>query len=375
MPWDSYRTTGLILVSLTLLSCDKPPPAEPVDNVRPVKTYLIGATDSRGMRSFPARIDAGRKAELSFRVPGKVTELSVKEGDDVEKGQQVAVLDSTDYQIAYNDRKASYDNAKKNFSRARELVDKGNISKMDYDRLEAEFKSAGAALESAQQDLNYTKLSAPFKGVIAKRHIENFEEVQAKQTILDLQDITQLEVKFDVPESQVRELRPEEDKDAPKRTNVPVRVTFSDLPGKSYPLTFREISTKADAKTQTFQVTYTMERTGDVTILPGMTANAIVDLSAYLGKGAHHTVPIQAIVGDFKLAPKAWVIDEQSMIVKSRSVKVGRLTGNRIEVLEGLQSGERVVTAGASFLVENMKVRLMPDREQAEPRSDDLKYQ
>ena len=371
----SHRINAFILISLTLLGCDKPPPAEPVDVPRPVKTYLIGATDARSIRSFPARIDAGRKAELSFRVSGKVSELSVKEGDDVEKGQQVAALDRTDYQIAFNDRKAGYDNAEKNFSRAKELIGKGNISKMDYDRLEAEFKSAGAALESARQNLNYTRLSAPFTGVIAKRHIEKFEEVQAKQVILDLQDLTQLEVKFDVPESQLRELRPERDKDTPKRENAPVRVAFSDLPDNSYPLTFREISTKADPQTQTFQVTYTMQRTEDFTILPGMTANVIVDLSDYLDSNAHPTVPARAIIGDFKLAPTAWVVDEQNMVVKSRSVKVGRLMGDSIEVVEGLKTGERIVTAGAPFLVENMKVRLMPDREQAEPRAEDLRYQ
>ncbi|MCU7946131.1 MAG: efflux RND transporter periplasmic adaptor subunit, partial [Candidatus Thiodiazotropha sp. (ex Cardiolucina cf. quadrata)] len=75
------------------------------------------------------------------------------------------------------------------------------------------------------------------------------------------------------------------------------------------------------------------------------------------------------------LDPKAWVIDEQSMTVKSRSVKVGRLLGNKIEVLEGLEPGERIVTAGAPFVVENMQIKLMPDQEQAEPRTEDLNYQ
>ncbi|MCU7891635.1 MAG: efflux RND transporter periplasmic adaptor subunit [Candidatus Thiodiazotropha sp. (ex Ustalcina ferruginea)] len=357
------------------MGCEKPQPLQPVDIVRPVKTYLIETAESGGIRSFPARIDAGRKAELSFRVSGKVNTLSVKEGDRVEKGQQLATLDTTDYRITFNDRKANLKNAKKNFVRAKELIVKGNISKMDFDRLEAEFKSAQSALESAQQDLKYTKLISPFKGIIAKRHIENFEEIQAKQVVLDLQDITQLEVKFDIPKSQLRELQPEGDMPDSRRTQIPVKVTFSDLPGRSYPLTYREVSTKADAKTQTFQVTYTMDKTDDVMILPGMTATAIVDLSGFLSTDIRHTVPAQAIIGDYKLDPKAWVIDEQSMTVKSRSVKVGRLLGNNIEVLEGLEPGERIVTAGAPFVVENMPIKLMPDQEQAEPRNEDLKYQ
>ncbi|MES9969962.1 MAG: efflux RND transporter periplasmic adaptor subunit [Candidatus Thiodiazotropha sp.] len=367
-----FRCASIVLITAVLLGCEKPPPPETEQAVRPVKSFLVEQAGSSDIRSFPARIDAGRKAELSFRVPGKVTQLSVKEGDHVEKGQPIATLDITDYRIAYNNRKANFDKAKKDYGRAQELVDKGHISKMDYDRIEAEFKSAKSALESAQQDLNYTKLTAPFKGVIAKRHIENFEEVQAKQVILDLQDISELEVKFDVPESQLRELQPDRESPETRRNQIPVRVSFSDLPGKSYPLTFREVSTKADAKTQTFQVTYTMPQVDDVTILPGMTANATVDLSGFLNKSQRHLIPATAVVGDSNLESRAWVIDEQSMTVKSRKVKIGRLLGSRIEILEGLEPGERIVTAGTPFLLEDMQVRLLPEREQAEPRIQDL---
>ncbi|MFC1366041.1 MAG: hypothetical protein G8D61_20585 [gamma proteobacterium symbiont of Ctena orbiculata] len=63
------------------------------------------------------------------------------------------------------------------------------------------------------------------------------------------------------------------------------------------------------------------------------------------------------------------------MTVKSRKVKIGRLLGSRIEILEGLKPGERIVTAGTPFLLEDMEVRLLPEREQAEPRTRDLKDQ
>ncbi|MEW8424220.1 MAG: efflux RND transporter periplasmic adaptor subunit [Candidatus Thiodiazotropha sp.] len=370
-----FRTAGIILIATLLFGCDKQPPPDTKRVVRPVKSFVVEQAGSSDIRSFPARIDAGRKADLSFRIAGKVTRLSVKEGDYVEKGQLIATLDITDYRIAFNNRKANFDKAKKDYARAQELVKKGHISKMDYDRLEAEFKSANSALESAQQELNYTKLTAPFKGIIAKRHIENFEEIQAKQVILDLQDITTLEVKFDVPESQLRELQPDRESPEARRNQIPVSVSFSDLPGKSYPLTFREVSTKADAKTQTFEVTYTMPQVDDVTILPGMSATAIVDLSGFLNKSQRHLVPATAIVGAGDLEPRAWVIDQQSMTVKSRKVKIGRLLGSRIEILEGLKPGERIVTAGTPFLLEDMEVRLLPEREQAEPRTRDLKDQ
>ena len=207
MPRHPAILLSMLPTLLLLAGCGEEPAPEVRDVTRPVKTLLIEAPESGGVRNFPARIDAGHKAELAFRVQGKVQEVLVKEGERVAEGQELAKLDPKDFQIVVNDRQATFDNAKKNFNRAKGLIEKGHISKMDYDRLEAEFKNARAALESARQDLEYTNLNAPFAGTIAKRHIERFEEVQAKQTVLSLQHVQQLEVKFDVPESIIRGIR------------------------------------------------------------------------------------------------------------------------------------------------------------------------
>jgi len=356
-----------------LAGCSEEPAPVAEETTRPVRTTLIEAPETGGMRNFPARIDANRRAELAFRVPGKVQELLVKEGDQVTEGQEVAKLDPTDFQIVVDDRQATFSKASKNFKRGAELIKNGNISQVDYDRLEAEFKSARAALNTARQDLAYTSLKAPFTGSIAKRHIQRFEEVLAKQSVLSLQNVQVLEVKFNMPESIVRGLRAEEAGVDRARDRVRILATFKNLPGKEIPLSFKEVATKADAKTQTFEVTYTMEQLVDATILPGMTATVTADFSEFETQVEIFTVPVSAVVGDFKLDPRVWTVDMPSMAVNPQPVKVGRMLGDRIEVLDGLEPGNRIVTAGTPFLVEGMKVTLMPELEQAEPRSDDPK--
>lgn len=342
----------------------------PSDTSRPVKTLLIAGATGAGVRNFPARIDAAQRADLAFRVSGTVAELLVKEGDRVAAGQLVARLEPKDFQIVVNDRQATFDNAKKNYDRAKGLVESGAISRMDFDRLEAEFKSARAALEAARQDLAYTELAAPFGGVIAKRQIQQFEEVQAKQAIVTLQNVDQLEVKFDIPEALVRRLRAGDNRPAAREGAV-VAVSFDGMPGRSFPLTFKEVATKADAKTQTFEVTYTMQQPEQHTVLPGMTANVMVDLSAYLDETASYQVPVSAVVGDYKLDPQVWVVDPDSLTTRAQPVQVGRMSGASIEVTAGLKPGMRIVTAGAAFVSPGMKVSLMPEREQAEPRASD----
>ena len=368
-----YLTLSLITTPLLLGACAEKEQAEVPEPVRPVKTMLIEVPATGGVRNFPARIDANRKAELAFRVPGTVQELLVKEGDQVTEGQEVAKLDPTDFQIVVDDRQATYSSASKNFDRAKGLIEKGFISQTDYDRLEAEFKNARAALGTARQDLAYTSLKAPFPGSIAKRHIQRFEEVEAKQSVLSLQNVQLLEVKFDIPESIVRSIRTSDDGQEAARDLIRVIATFEDLPGREFPLSFKEVATKADPKTQTFEITYTMEQLADATVLPGMTATATVDLSALGVASLVFTVPVGAVVGDYKLNPRIWAVDMQSMAVKPQPVKVGRMLGDSIEVLEGIKPGNHIVTAGTPFLVEGMKVSLMPTPEQAEPRSDDPK--
>jgi RND family efflux transporter MFP subunit len=375
MQHKSIIACGLF-VATALSGCTEPEPPPVADVARPVKTFVVAGENAGGTRNFPARIEAAQRADLSFRVSGTVQELPVKEGDRLKEGDLVARLDPKDYQIVVNDRRATFSNAQKNYERGKELVGAGNISKMDFDRLEAEFKNAQAALDTAMQDLAYTELKAPFDGMVARRLVQRFEEVQAKQVIAVLQNVEQLEVKFHLPESIIRGVRASrEQKDKAAREGVRVFATFVDQPGRQYPLVFKEISTKADAQTQTFEATYLMDQWEQGVVLPGMTASVTVDFGNYIDTGTVVTVPVSAVVGDYKLDPQVWTVDETKMTVSPRTVKVGRMSGDGIEVLEGLEPGARIVTAGTPFLVDGMQVRLMPEVEQAAPRPEDLKYQ
>lgn len=366
-----FSLAAIATLLILLGACSEQPPEPRAPSARPVKTLEIGALGHGGPRYFPGRIDAGRKASLAFRVPGTVQELLIKEGDRVWKDQVVAKLDNKDYQLVVNDRQTTYQNARKNYQRGKELVGKGAISRRDFDQLEADFKNTRTALEAARQDLSYTELKAPFDGLVAKRHIDAFEEVQAKQEVLEIQDTSHLEVKFDVPERMVRNLRKLDEEGRRIRDRIPVSVTFEGQPDKSYTLSFKEVSTRADAQTQTFEVTYDMDKPSSLNVLPGMTATVAVDLSELLAKQQAIRVPVAAVVGDVKLAPQVWVVDTQKMSVQPRDVEVGAMQGGSIEIREGLAAGDRVVVAGAPFLTDGMPVTLMPDIEQAAPRTDD----
>ena len=364
---------SLLVSVLTLSGCGNQDQVAQVEEaVRPVKTLLIESADSGGQRNFPGRVEAAKRATLSFQVAGKLHEIQVKESEKVKAGQILARLDPQDYQIVVNDRSAAFKRAEADFNRAKDLVDKGHISRSDYDKLEATYTSARAALDKAKNDLGYTELAAPFAGTVAKRLVENFEQVNAKQNVFELSDLENLEIKFDVPENLIQRLQPNGSSGPGQNAAGHVTAGFQGLPGKTYELSFKEAATQADAKTQTFEVTFTMPRPAGLQILPGMTANVSVDLSALVTtEKLPYLVPVNAVVADNALTPRVWLVDPETLAIQARQVKIGKMRGRNIEVLEGLAPGDRIVVAGAAYLAEGMKVSLLRTAEQAEPRADD----
>lgn len=349
-----------LITALFLAGCGEEEVAQEVEVVRPVKTLVVGGGSGGSTREFPGVVDATQNADMSFRVSGKLESISVKEGDQVKAGQILARLDQADFKIILADRKASYDTAKANFNRAAKLVKKGHISKTDYDKLKATYAGAKAGLEAAEQDMKYTTMKASFAGYIAKRYVENFEEVSAKQIIFSLQDVSSLDIKVDLSENLMIRIKKNKD----NKTKVYAR--FSAIKGQQFPLTLKEISTKADEQTQTFQVTLNMKPPENYRVLPGMSATVVADMGSMTDADSEWVnLPVAAVISSLDKQGTVWIVDESSMTVTPRTVETGALTGRNVAVM-GLNSGDRVVIAGAAFLREGMKVSLLETGEQAD---------
>ena len=352
-------TTLLIISSFFLSSCEEPQETYTAAS-RPVKTMIIGGQATGDTRTFPAEVDAIQKADVSFRVSGKIQNIFVKEGAQVKKGQLLAELDPTDFKIKLKDRKASYTTAKANYDRAKSLVDKGAISRVDHDNIRAKYHTAKANLESAEQELTYTKLKANFDGYIAKRYVENFEEVVLSKKIFALEDVSSLKIIIDVPENLMITINKSRSK------NRTFYAKFNNIKNKQFPLKFREVTTKADPATKTFKVTLTMVASEKYNILPGMTGTVYAEtLPGESGTDTLVTLPVSAVISNNKKQATVWVVDEKTMTVNPKNVIPGLMTGNSMQV-EGLEPGERVVIAGASFLRNDMKVTLLETGEQPE---------
>ena len=339
------------LLTLTGCSNEKPVPEE---IIRPVRSITIAPPDGAMVREFQGVVDAAQNANLSFRVSGKLAKVLVREGEEVHQGQVIAQLDDTDFAIKLKDRQASYDVAKADFTRAEKLLKSGGIARAEVETLRGKYATASAQLESARQELAYTVLKAPFSGRIAKRYVDNYEEVSAKQEVVVLQDISALLIKVELPENVLTN----RDKFA---DDLQFWAEFNALPGERFPLTLLEASSQPSSSTQTYTVTFTTpftDRMDKKLILPGMSARMVVQHSDVTER---ILVPAYSVLEDnrgrFVYVVKAQ--DKQLGTVHRQAVTTGALTEQGLLVTSGLQLGDQLVTAGMSQMTEGMKVRLM----------------
>ena len=361
----------LLLVAALVAGCSKPPPAP--DVIRPVRAVKAGDVASLEGRWFPGTAQATQEVNLSFRVSGPLVEFPVIVGDVVTQGQVLARIDPRDFQVELRNAEAQLGEAKAvlvlredEYARAQTAHAKGGISDIELarqlaarDRSRATVAANEAALEAAEDNLEYTNLKAPFDGIVVATYVENYEQVLAKQQILRVLDDSRIEMIVDIPE-QLISLAPHVEG---------IICTFDAFPGREVTAEVKEIGTEASQTTRTYPVTLIMDQPQDFKIFPGMTGRARGRARA---PGADTSegleVPVSAVVSADGRTGHVWVIDDVAKTVSRRDVTLVEMTAVGIRV-QGLEPGEWVATAGAHYLAEGQQVRILTDEADEEAPS------
>ncbi len=357
IPW---LLLSAVLLPLLFTGCGKEEVKDEAPIVRPVKVAVVGGFRS-GEFTFPGRVEADEKLIMSFRVAGRLLELPIKEGQEVSKGQLIARLEPADYQILVDEAAAENIKAQADYRRYQDLYTKDAVPVADLDLYRSRRDVARARLEEAEKNLRYTYLRAPFSGMIGRRYIENFMDVQTQQDIVDLNNISRIELKINVAENIIAPI-----KRRGKSIKLEFFAEFEAAKGKRYELKLKEIASRADPGTQTFEVTLSMPQPEDLNLLPGMTGTVHVKME--LRDDAEIAIPITvpaiAVLGAPDGSQFVWVIDPESMKVRKVGVEVGEMTGDSdIKIKSGLEGGETVVISGLTQLEEGTPVRKWEDQE------------
>lgn len=348
-------------IGAVLISCGSKEEAK-VEQLRPVKYMEVSNLESEEIRTFSGSAATDKIIPLSFRNSGIITEINLKLGQQVKKGQFLARLDNVQARLSYesavedlNSAASQMNTAKLSLNRVKSLYEKGSTSLSDYEAAKnsyvtsvASYESAKRSVEIQKEKINYGFLYAPEDGVISKVSAEIEENVSSGQEIGVLNAGTNMEIRLGMPESVINGVK----------NGMRVSVSFSSLEDKVFNAEVSEVSPSIDVNTSTYPVKVTiLNPTND--IKTGMSANVTFNFEKNENIVSNLKVPANA-VGEDMNGNFVFVISENEgkAAVNKRSVQVGDLTPEGFEIISGVKAGEKIATAGLQTLLDGQEVKL-----------------
>src|SRR6266550_4119082 len=329
-------------------SLSDPRTQPPLVRIEPVERSV------QSERSFTGIVAARVQSDLGFRVPGKVLERLVDNGQTVKRGQPLMRIDPTDLRLATRAHEEAVAAARARAhqtsadeARHRDLVSAGAVSASAYDKAKAAAESARAELNAAQaqadvarNETGYAVLLADADGVVVETLAEAGQVVAAGQVVVRVAHAGRREAVIELPET----LRP--------AIGSTGRATLygSALTG---PAKLRQLSDAANRQTRTFEARYVLD-----SALADAPLGSTVSIQVADGRSAQALhVPLGAIFDPGK-GPGVWLVEGETPQVTWRSVQIAGLSGEAASVIGNLQAGDRVVALGAHLLHEGEHVRL-----------------
>lgn len=340
-----FLQLALAVIATLPLSCL----AKPVEGASaggaptPVKVLVYKPASADEVPTFPGKVAAGDSALLSFRVAGQISGFKVQMGDRVAPGVLLAELDTTDYKLQLDARWAEFELAQLEAERTQALHAQQLISEDAHDRAKAGLATSQAKLEQARKLLSFCKLTAPFAGVIAFTYAMPHEVVGPQQPILNLQDLSTLEIRFNLPPRFWSLLHGEE--------KASFSVTFDLMPGVVQEAQYKESDMQPDPDTNSYPVILAVDSPDGLSARPGMPVTIRLhhpDLSS-----SGWMLPNEALLERSQGDGSVWRIDPVSMTVHKIAVTLAA-DGT---LLSGLERGDQIVAAGVDRLREGQQVQ------------------
>ena len=312
-----------------------------------VRTGIVQPQDRQASVTLTGEVQARFRADLSFRVSGRVIARFVDVGTHVEPGEVLARLDPAEQQADVAAASAAVEAAeaqlrvtRTTFDRQKNLIATGSTTRVAYDQAEEGLRTAEGVLEAARAQLGtakdalgYTELRAGAAGVITARNLEAGQVVQLAQPVFGLAQDGERDAVFDVDEFFLGEL-----------DEGPVALTLVSDRTVTASGVVREVSPAVDPKSSTVRVKVAIQNPP-----AALTLGSAVAATRTSQTAAQITVPWTALtaVGE---KPAVWTVDPATRRAALRAVTVGRYEADTVVIKSGLEPGERVVVDGGKLL-------------------------
>lgn len=319
-----------------------------------LQTMVIKGAAAEQSLMVEGVIEAVKSSQLAPQVSGSITVLNVKAGDEVKAGQVLARIDTriANQQAAASQAqvaaaRAQLSAARQEYERKKRLYEKQYISQAAFERAESDYKTAEAQTKAelaqtgvAGVQAGLHTVTAPYAGVVAEVMVEQGDMAMPGNPLLTIYDPQAMRAVVNVPQSQLANIK----QGAAAKVMIPGAIeTESSLTADSI-----TILPTADAVTNNVKVRLLLPQRLK-SAKPGMFARAALPASVTNAESRIY-VPSQAVIKRSELRA-VYVVDNQGN-PQLRQVRVGRQQGDQVEILAGLQTGEKIALepiAAASF--------------------------
>ncbi|MBB6519831.1 efflux RND transporter periplasmic adaptor subunit [Pseudoteredinibacter isoporae] len=360
------KRSGIALAAAALIAgCSEQLETQQAVPPKAIKYFSVGEESSGSVRKVTGIVEPSDKTDLSFRVDGKVSNVLVKQGDLVSKDQVLAELDPKDYrtslssaQAQLNQARAEQQNSSSELKRNQQLFAKKLVAQATIDKLQAaadaansQVKVAEDRVQEANRNLERTKLRAPFAGTINTRTLEPFQSVQSGNTVFQLQGDTGFKIKVPAAESMMPYIE----------YGQLVSSDFPAVPGLSLEGQVSSIGSQVEAGSS-FPVK--VQLSGDTSnIRAGMTANVTFSFRAENQETPIYMIPVSALSEsnvnkDDNRFAGVLLFNPETSLLEKREIELGDLRDNSVEVIKGLNKGDKIASAGLPFLFAGQEVTL-----------------
>ena len=308
----------------------------------PVEVTVVTTGPVASYLSATANLVPEDEVRVLAEAEGRVATLAVEEGDRVARGQVLASLVRDEAEIALAKARVRERNAEQALERARGTMDKGLISREEFDRLSMEHEVARQEVAEAEWRLSRTVIRAPFAGVVTERMITAGQHLQPGDQAFAVADFDPLIARIYLPEKDVLALEPGRE----------VRISLAADPTQRVAGRIRQISPVVDTATGTVKLTVEA-----VDPPPALRPGAFVSVQIVREqRQAAVLLPRESVIRELRTA-HVFITDGE--IAEKRPVTLGLEEGEVIEAVSGVTAGEKVIVAGQGGLKPGAKVRVL----------------
>jgi len=305
-----------------------------------VRTATVKSENISGQFTVNGTFEPETRANISAEMGGQIVEIYVAEGSEVKKGQVVAKLSGDKINVNVNNAKANLDNAESTLSRYEAAFQTGGVTAVQLDQARLQVENAKAQYKSAQLSSGDTNVRSKISGIVNKKMVEEGMVVGAGTPIIEVVNISSLELRVEVDEALVSRIQKGD------TVNVVPSVTKDTIKGK---ITFIAPASNGALK---FPVEITVNNENGKR-KAGMYATAVFN---ELGNDNVLTIPREAFVGSVS-DNKIFVVENGT--VQLKKIQTGINYGDKVQVTAGLNEGDVVVTSGQINLTDNTAVNIL----------------